>query len=207
MAKIADNRVEAEEVCAALALDRKSGQLIWRERQDMPRAWNAKHIGKVAGWVCKRTGRISIKFKSSSTNKQVSLLAHRVVWLLEHGSWPTSLLDHRNSNQNCNLPVNLRLANESQNGANVRKVRSKTGFKGAYNCSQTGRFLARICKDRKQIHLGRHDTAEQAAKAYDSAAIRLFGEFAVTNEMLGLVGCRIEPSPFEQIVNQMLTFP
>ena len=46
---------------------------------------------------------------------------------------------------------------------------------------------AHISVDGKLIFLGVFATAEEAAKAYDEAAIRLHGEAAVTNKSLGLI--------------------
>jgi hypothetical protein len=44
-----------------------------------------------------------------------------------------------------------------------------------------------IKSDNRLIFLGVYETPEDAARAYDEAAIRLHGEHAVTNKMLGLL--------------------
>lgn len=54
----------------------------------------------------------------------------------------------------------------------------------------SGRYQAHITSNLKHKRLGRFDTAEEAALAYDDAAIALHGEFAKTNESMGLIPSR-----------------
>mgnify|MGYP001562255759 FL=1 len=44
-----------------------------------------------------------------------------------------------------------------------------------------GGFAAEISKHKKREHLGFYKVIEDAARAYDVAAIRIHGEHAVTN--------------------------
>ena len=45
----------------------------------------------------------------------------------------------------------------------------------------------RIVVNRQPIHIGYFRDPIEGAKAYDEAALKYFGEFAVTNESLGLL--------------------
>ena len=45
----------------------------------------------------------------------------------------------------------------------------------------TGKYRAYIKVNYKQIHLGTHDTPEEAAKIYNEKALTEFGEFAKLN--------------------------
>jgi hypothetical protein len=107
--------------------------------------------------------------------------AHQLAWLYMTGNWGRPTIDHRDTNPTNNRWKNLRLSTRSNNSANRRRNRNnKSGFKGVYLDGETGKWIARIGKDRKSYFLGRHATPEAAHEAYVAAARRLFGEFART---------------------------
>lgn len=89
-------------------------------------------------------------------------------------------VDHRNGDGLDNRRKNLREATAKQNSANRQlNLNSATGFKGVG--LDRGRWRARIQVDGRLQHLGSFDTPEEAAHAYDAAALELFGEFARPN--------------------------
>lgn len=93
-------------------------------------------------------------------------------------------IDHVNGNKLDNRRANLRVATLAQNGHNRGKNPNGTsGFKGVSFCKQTGRWTAKILANGRTRWLGRHDTAEEAARAYDIAAQELHGEFARPNSV------------------------
>ena len=87
-------------------------------------------------------------------------------------------VDHKNRNGLDNRRDNLRLATHGQNLANS-KTHSESGFKGVEKNKH--RFYASISIDGKTKKLGGYDTPEEAARAYDEAALEQFGEFARIN--------------------------
>ncbi len=96
-------------------------------------------------------------------------------------------VDHVDGNGLNNCRVNLRVATQSQNLANMRvSARPHSSrYKGVFFNSQPAThrspWWARICKDQKRIHIGVYRTEDAAALAYNDAALRLFGEFARLN--------------------------
>lgn len=89
-------------------------------------------------------------------------------------------VDHVNGNGLINCRANLRLATSGQNLRNQRaRTTSTSGMKGIY--PRRGRWEAKIVLNYQPIRIGRFDTPEEAARAYDAKARELFGEFARLN--------------------------
>lgn len=90
-------------------------------------------------------------------------------------------VDHRNGDGLDNRRDNLRYATTSQNCGNQRVGRNNTsGYKGV-TPRPSGKWRARIMYQRQCQHLGEYETKEDAARAYNEAALRLFGPFARLN--------------------------
>ncbi len=96
--------------------------------------------------------------------------------------------DHIDRNGLNNQRNNLREASKSQNGANSKiKKNNASGFKGVWWSDNSKSWQAAIMCNGKRYFLGCHSNIVDAAKSYDSAAEKLFGEFAATNQLLGLL--------------------
>jgi hypothetical protein len=93
------------------------------------------------------------------------------------------LVDHRNGSTFDNRRENLRLATRTQNNCNRRKTKSKTSsrFIGVSFNKQRQRWNVYIRHNGKKLWLGRFNNEENAAKAYDNAAVKYHKEFARLN--------------------------
>lgn len=88
-------------------------------------------------------------------------------------------IDHINQDRTDNRRANLRSASKSQNGANRPKpIHNTSGFKGVTKIKNTELWIARIKYQNKSIYIGVFDTKEDASRAYNDVAKKLFGEFA-----------------------------
>ena len=94
---------------------------------------------------------------------------------------PKLEVDHRDGNGLNNQRDNLRVCTRGQNARNCRG-NSALGVKGVtLNANRERPWSAKIGVDYKTIHLGDFPSLEEAAHAYDAAAIQYFGEFARLN--------------------------
>lgn len=89
-------------------------------------------------------------------------------------------VDHKNGDGLNNRRANLRLVTDTQNRMNMQRPKdNKSGFKGV--SFHQGRYRATIVVYKKQKYLGHFDSSEEAARAYDKAASKYFGEYARFN--------------------------
>lgn len=108
--------------------------------------------------------------------------AARLAWCYMNKRWPRRFVDHKDGNPSNNRWDNLRQADEYTNQQNRRGSRfTNNPYKGIYWSKRARKWAASIRKDGKEKYLGLHPNAIQAAMAYDSAALEMFGEFAKIN--------------------------
>lgn len=135
--------------------------------------WHLHRSGYTETWWC-------------DENKKVhKTTLHQAIIALSGQEVPDGYeIDHKDGNKlNC-LESNLRICTNSQNKCNVKiRTNSKSGAKGVTYHNQTGKWQALISINCNPIFLGLFDTIEDAAKAYNEAAIQHHGEFAVLNNI------------------------
>lgn len=88
--------------------------------------------------------------------------AHRVIWAMYYGQWPDDEIDHINRNRVDNRIANLRCVSGNINMKNKSKSKANSsGHTGVYKTKE-GRWMARICVDRKLLNLGTYESIEEA---------------------------------------------
>ena len=109
--------------------------------------------------------------------KKKLYLAHRVVWYLHHGEWPSGEIDHINGDTTDNRVSNLRDVTKSVNIKNkAKQSNNKSGFTGVYFETASGKYRAQIKSNGVIKNLGRFERIEDAVIARRAAEV-LDGEF------------------------------
>lgn len=95
---------------------------------------------------------------------------------------PGKEVDHINNDPLDNRKRNLRLCSRAQNLQNARRRSdNKSGFKGVHWDDKRSKWLAQIVNNGKYVFIGRFEDKNSAAREYNNAARRYFGEFAKEN--------------------------
>lgn len=152
----------------------KSGLNVTIDAGDVPRVsalnWNISRAKDRPDYVVTSTW-------DPSTKTANTLYLHRFIIIAKKGQ----IVDHIDGDTMNNTRSNLRIATHQQNMANSKKRIGNTGYKGVQKRCDGKKWVARIQVNRKGIHLGSFTTPEDAARAYDDAAVIHFGEFARLN--------------------------
>jgi hypothetical protein len=91
-------------------------------------------------------------------------------------------IDHINGYGLDNRRCNLRKCTRAQNVHNQRPIADTSSrYKGVCWNKKDRKWRATIGKDSKRIYLGQFDNEDEATKAYNEEAKKLFGEFARLN--------------------------
>lgn len=122
---------------------------------------------------------LKYKWHLSCGYANATIVMHRhILNLSTFDEW----IDHINGDPLDNRRSNLRIASRAQNNMNKRKLKKGTSkFRGVKRDSKWQVWYASIGINNKALNLGRYINEEDAARAYDSAALYYFKEFALTN--------------------------
>jgi hypothetical protein len=114
--------------------------------------------------------------------KRFTVFLHREIM----GAVKGQIVDHANGNPLDNRRCNLRLCTPQENSRHRDVLR---GFKFKGMTFEQNLWRVRIrTGDGKKLHVGTFHTQEEAALAYDAAALQHFGEFARLNSESQNVG-------------------
>lgn len=128
--------------------------------------------GKIAGSIN------SYGYKIIRINKK-AYRSGRLAWFYMTGEWPKPFIDHINCIKDDDRWINLREADERQSIHNKGiSIRNTSGFKGVTFRHSVNKWQAAINLNGVYHDLGFYDTAEEAGKVYEKAAIDNHKEFA-----------------------------
>lgn len=158
----------AKELCEFFSYDKEDGILRWKKITT-----TRVKSGFPAGSL-KKDGYIHVQLNGAE------YLAHRIIWCMIAGEWPSEEIDHEDLDGSNNKWANLRQASPTQNRWNQGIKKSNTsGYKGVYFQKFSGKWMARIRVGEKQrLYLGIFDSPEEAGAAYNKAALQYHGDFA-----------------------------
>ena len=135
-------------------------------------------------WFAQRSGNTFYAVRNITTGKgkQKTISMHRVILSLGFGD--PQKVDHKNHYGLDNRRDNLRICTHRQNMQNMNPHKNgSSAYKGVWWSKEKQKWLAAIRVNGKLKHLGIFVSEREAAKAYDKAAVELFGNYAQVNKV------------------------
>lgn len=152
------------EILARLDVDASLGKCTWIDATKNHRPLNGKEAG------CPRDGYWIIKFNGIPYKRSY------LIYCATHGVWPSEIIDHINGDSLDDRAENLREATLTQNNWNHRTRAKSTSLPMGIR-ELSGRFQARIAKDKKTFYLGSFATVEEAHSVYTTKRKELFNDY------------------------------
>ena len=132
-----------------------TGQLTWKAHESMPKRWNTRWSGKVAGKLTSR-GYLQVRVLGRL------YLGHRVAWAIATGGWPTGVIDHIDGDCLNNALENLRSVTQGINSKNrLRNANNTSGVTGVKWNKSRKKWMAALASR----HLGYFTSLEAASAA------------------------------------------
>lgn len=125
-----------------------------------------------------KAGSVSKNGYLMVTVKQKQFYVHRICWLLHTGSWPSTGIDHINSDKQDNSVTNLRPATHSQNGCNRLNSRNTSGCKNVYWSNKRNKWVIDISLNKKRVFHKIMDNYDEAVATAKLKMDELHGEYA-----------------------------
>ena len=86
---------------------------------------------------------------------KINYYAHRIIWLIVYGEYPSNCIDHINRNASDNRLCNLRAVQHRENMLNKKKcVNNTSGAMGVSFDKSTNKWRARISLESSRLSIG-----------------------------------------------------
>lgn len=153
-----------------LRYEPESGLLYWKPRpvtmfsaERYSKIWNTKNAGKEAFTA------LSCGYKHGAIFGRL-YPAHRIIWAMHFGEWPSANIDHIDHDRQNNKVNNLRIVTKHENSKNQSLRSTNTsGVNGVSWFARDGTWQVQITINGKNTGLGRFANLEDAIAARANA--------------------------------------
>ena len=128
-------------------------------------------------------GYVRFNHRHEKTGKTFSIRSHRMVYFLHHKELP-EFIDHIDGDKTNNNILNLRGATALENNRNKRSQAGATSeYLGVSWNKRLSKWVAQLKTCGKNKYIGCFTSENEAALAYNTEALSVFGEFANLNKL------------------------